>query len=97
VVRHGQGPQRVGSAAMKKPLERDCKRHNAFPVGPCVGGKDSCCFDILLIPLWFDYDSDRVFGHHEVPMLQVFRSFDGSEILIIAAASILVASITFLL
>jgi hypothetical protein len=55
------------------------------------------CFDILLIPVWFDYDSDRVFGHHEVPMLQVFRSFDGSEILIIAAASILVASITFLL
>jgi hypothetical protein len=38
-----------------------------------------------------------VFGHREVPMLQVFRSFDGSEILIIAAASILVASITFLL
>jgi hypothetical protein len=30
-------------------------------------------------------------------MLQVFRSFDGSEILIIAAASILVASITLLL
>jgi len=30
-------------------------------------------------------------------MLQVFRSFDGPEILLIAAASILVASITFLL
>jgi hypothetical protein len=30
-------------------------------------------------------------------MLQVFRSFDGSEILLIAATSILVASITFLL
>ena len=30
-------------------------------------------------------------------MLRVFRSFDGSEILVIAAASILVASITFLL
>jgi hypothetical protein len=30
-------------------------------------------------------------------MLQVFRSFDSSEILIIAAASILVASITLLL
>jgi len=29
-------------------------------------------------------------------MLQVFRSFDGSEILIIAAASILVVSLTFL-
>jgi hypothetical protein len=30
-------------------------------------------------------------------MLRVFRSLDGSEILIIAAASILVVSITFLL
>jgi hypothetical protein len=32
-----------------------------------------------------------------VPMLQVFKSFDRSEILIIATASILVASITLLL
>jgi len=31
-----------------------------------------------------------------VPMLQVVRSFNGSEILIIAVASILVVSITFL-
>jgi hypothetical protein len=31
-----------------------------------------------------------------VPMLRVFRSFDGSEILVIAAASILVVGITFL-
>ena len=30
-------------------------------------------------------------------MLQVFKSFDGSEILAIAAATILLASITFLL
>jgi hypothetical protein len=30
-------------------------------------------------------------------MLRVFRTFDGSEILILAAATILVASITFLL
>lgn len=30
-------------------------------------------------------------------MLQVFRTLDGSEILILAAVSILVASITFLL
>jgi hypothetical protein len=29
-------------------------------------------------------------------MLRVFRDFDGSEVLIIAAASILVVSITFL-
>ena len=29
-------------------------------------------------------------------MLHVFRSFDGSDILIIAAASILIVSITFL-
>ena len=69
----------------------------AIPLGCPTPLPAPYCFDILLIPLWFDYDSDWVFGHHEVPMLQVFRSFDGSEILIIAAASILVASITLLL
>ncbi len=35
-------------------------------------------------------------GTVRVPMLQVIRSFNGSEILIIAAASILAVSITFL-
>jgi len=54
-------------------------------------------FHILLIPLWLEYDNNRVFGHLRVPMLQVFKSFDRSEILIIATASILVASITLLL
>jgi hypothetical protein len=36
-------------------------------------------------------------GTVRVPMLKVIRSFDGPEILLIAAASVLVASITFLL
>jgi hypothetical protein len=31
----------VGSAAMKRPFERDRKRYNAFPVEPGVGGKDT--------------------------------------------------------
>ena len=35
-------------------------------------------------------------GTVRVPMLQVIRSFNGSEILIIAAASILVVSFTLL-
>jgi len=51
-----------------------------------ISGRSPYGFPILIIPLW----SVRV------PMLRVFRSFDGSEILIIAAATILVASITFL-
>ncbi len=66
-------------------------------VVPAAASRRRIVSNILLIPLWLDYDNYRVFGHREVPMLQVFRSFDGPEILIIAAASILVASITFLL
>ena len=40
--------------------------------------------------------TEGVRGTMRVPMLQVVRSFNGSEILIIAVASILVVSITFL-
>jgi hypothetical protein len=38
---------------MKEPLERDCKRHNAFSVGPCAGGKElmlHCRFDSPTLP-----------------------------------------------
>jgi hypothetical protein len=35
-------------------------------------------------------------GHCEVPMFRVFRTFDGPEILMLAAASILIATITYL-
>ena len=61
-----------------------------------ISGRSPYGFPILIIPLWLDYDSSGCSGTVRVPMLRVFRSFDGSEILIIAAATILVASITFL-
>jgi hypothetical protein len=45
----------------------------------------------------FDYDvSEGVRAQREVPMLRVFGSFDGAEILMLAAASLLVIGITFL-
>jgi len=74
-------------------------------IGPSELEAPGCSEDLLvgnistpfIIPPSFDYDiSEGVRGTKRVPMLRVFRSFDGSEILIIAAASILVVSITFL-
>jgi hypothetical protein len=69
-------------------------------LGKRSGGNEECnrlLFDLNQItPASFEYDFRRVPGHSEVPMLRVLRTFDRSEILMLAAASILVIGITFL-
>jgi hypothetical protein len=63
---------------------------SSFPAGVCIVSQLA---DAVLFGLGYIGCSGTV----RVPMLKVIRSFDGPEILLIAAASVLVASITFLL
>jgi len=50
----------------------------------------------LTIPPLLDCDNKvGVRAHRDVPMLRIFGSFDGPEILMLAAASLLIVSLAF--
>ncbi len=51
---------------------------------------------VLIIQSCLNYDISGRSGTVRVPMLRVLGTFDGAEVLILAAASILIISITFL-